>query len=135
MPTKADLKRLSKPLKLKVRTGDRVMIISGKDKGEVGFIAAVSPKESKVIVLKDNIENPEQPIPLNAAIRHRKAKTQGAKSARVMIPAPLHVSNVMVLDPVSNLPTRVGRKLEDGKLVRFAKSSGTVLPNPSQEKN
>lgn len=131
MPTKADIKRLSKPVKLKVRTGDRVMIISGKDKGEIGFIAAVSPKESKVIVLKENAENPEQPLPLNAAIKHRKAKTQGAKSARVQIPAPLHISNVMVLDPETNLPTRVGRKLQDGKLVRYAKASGKLLTSPA----
>ncbi len=107
------------------------MIISGKDKGEIGFIAAVSPKESKVIVLKENAENPEQPLPLNAAIKHRKAKTQGAKSARVQIPAPLHISNVMVLDPETNLPTRVGRKLQDGKLVRYAKASGKLLPSPA----
>jgi large subunit ribosomal protein L24 len=130
MPTKADIKRLSKPIKLKVRTGDRVMIISGKDKGEIGFIAACSPKESKVIVLKENAENPEQPIPLNAVIKHRKAKTQGAKSARVKIPSPLHVSNVMVIDPETGLPSRVGRRLEDGKMVRYSKDSGKVLPTP-----
>ncbi|MCC7231281.1 MAG: 50S ribosomal protein L24, partial [Fimbriimonadaceae bacterium] len=99
MPTKAELKQLAKHIKLKVRRGDTVMIISGKDKGEVGFVAAVSPKEQKVIVLKVNEDNPDQPLPLNAAIKHRKAKTQGEKSARIKIPVPLHVSNVMVVDP------------------------------------
>ena len=101
MPTKAELKQLAKHTKLKVRMNDKVVIISGKDKGEVGFIAAVSPKEQKVIVLKENEENPDQPFPLNAAIKHRKARTQNEKSARIKIPVPIHVSNVMVLDPTN----------------------------------
>jgi large subunit ribosomal protein L24 len=129
MPTKAELKQLAKPIKLKIRRGDKVMIISGKDKGEIGFVAAVSPKEQKVIVLKQNDENPEQPLPLNAAIKHRKAKMQGERSARIKIPVPLHISKVMVLDPTTNTPTRVGRRLEDGKLVRYSKKSGELLPN------
>jgi large subunit ribosomal protein L24 len=127
MPTKAELKLKATHIKLKVRKGDRVVIISGKDKGEIGYVAAVSPKEQKVIVLKDNDENPEQPIPLNAAIKHRKAKMQGQRSMRLRIPVPIHVSNVMVLDPKSGEATRVGRRLEDGKLVRYAKKSGEKL--------
>jgi large subunit ribosomal protein L24 len=129
MPTKADLKALANPVKLKVRKGDKVMIISGKDKGEIGFIAAVAPKENKVIVLKENEENASQPLPLNAAIKHRKAKTQQERSARIRIPVPIHVSNVMVLDPKTNEPSRVGRRLEDGKLVRYAKKSGELVPS------
>jgi large subunit ribosomal protein L24 len=128
MPTKAELKRVGKPIRLKVRKGDKVVIISGKDKGEVGFVAAVSPKEQKVIILKENPENAEMPLPLNAAIKHRKAKMQGERSARIKIPVPIHVSNVMVLDPVSNEATRVGRRRTDaGKLERYAKKSGQVL--------
>jgi large subunit ribosomal protein L24 len=128
MPTKAELKQQKQHIKLKVRKGDKVMIISGKDKGEVGFVAAVSPKEQRVIVLKENEENPDQPLPLNAAIKHRKARMQGERSVRLRIPAPIHVSNVMVLDPDTNQPTRVGRrKSDDGKLVRYAKKSGKEL--------
>lgn len=128
MPTKAELKKLGKPLKLKIRRGDKVMIIAGKDKGQVGFVAAVSPKENKVIVLKDNPENPEQPLPLNQVIKHRKARNQGERSARIALPAPINVSNVMVLDPKTGQPTRIGRKLdENGKLVRFAKKSGEIV--------
>src|SRR5690349_17305924 len=127
MPTKAELKLKGKNIKLKVKTGDAVVIISGKDKGEVGFVAAVSPKENKVIVLKNNDENPDQPLPLNAAIKHRKAKTQGEKSARIKIPVPINASNVMLIDPKTNKPTRVGRRLEDGKLVRYAKKSGETI--------
>ena len=126
MPTRAELKANAKPIKLKVRKGDRVVIISGKDKGETGFVAAVSPKERKVIVLKENPENPEQPIPLNAAIKHRKAKRQGERSARFQIPVPLDASNVMVIDDKGQ-PTRVGRRKEEGKLVRYSKKSGNVI--------
>jgi large subunit ribosomal protein L24 len=129
MPTKAELKQKATHIKLKVRKGDMVMIISGKDKGEIGRVFAVAPKEQKVIVLKDNEENPEQPLPLNAAIKHRKAKTQGQRSARVRIPVPIHVSNVMILDPKTGQPTRVGRRTEDGKIVRYAKKSGEIVPD------
>ncbi|MDH4388912.1 MAG: 50S ribosomal protein L24 [Fimbriimonas sp.] len=129
MPTKADLKRLANPVKLKVRRGDKVMIIAGKDKGKKGFIAAVSPKENKVIVLAENPENAEQPMPLNAVIKHRKAKQQGERSARIQLPAPLNISNVMVLDPKTGEPTRVGRRKEGDKLVRYAKKSGTTIKN------
>ncbi|MBS1719459.1 MAG: 50S ribosomal protein L24 [Armatimonadetes bacterium] len=127
MPTKAEIKALAKKPKLKVRKGDKVMIIAGKDKGQIGFIAAVAPKEGKVIVLKENDENPDQPLPLNAVIKHRKPRTQGERGARVSLPAPLDASNVMVLDPKSGEPTRIGRKKEGGKIVRYAKKSGTVL--------
>jgi len=127
MPTKAEIKQKATHIKLKVRKGDKVVIISGKDKGEIGFVAAVSPKDQKVIVLKENEENPEQPFPLNAAVKHRKARNQGERSMRIKIPVPIHVSNVMVIDATTNLPTRVGRRLEDGKLVRYAKKSGNKL--------
>lgn len=136
MPTKAELKQQAQHIKLKIRKGDRVVIISGKDKGEIGFVAAVSPKEQKALVLKDNDENPEQPLPLNAAIKHRKARTQGERSARYKIPAPIHVSNLMVIDPATNKPTRIGRRKDEasGKLVRYGKKSGKVIPDaPAME--
>jgi large subunit ribosomal protein L24 len=113
--------------KMKVRKGDLVMIISGRDRGETGFIAAVLPERNKVIVLKENEENPDQPLPLNAAIRHRKARTTAEKSARIRIPLPIHVSNVKVLDPKTGEPTRIGRRKEDGKIVRYAKKSGQTI--------
>lgn len=129
MPTKAELKLQKQHIKLKIRKGDKVMIIAGKDKGQIGFVAAVAPKEQKVMVLQENPENPEEYLPLNAAIKHRKARYQGERSARVRIPVAIHVSNVMVLDPKTNEPTRVGRKKEDGKIVRYAKKSGDLIPS------
>ncbi len=135
MPTKADIKRLATHIKPKIRKGDRVMIISGKDKGQVGFVAAFSPKEERVIILQDNPENADQPLPLNAAIKHRKARTQGEKSARFKIPVPIHMSNVMVLDPKSNEPTRLGRRKEGDKMVRYSKKSGdTLIDLPNLDK-
>ena len=114
MPTKAELKQEAKHIKLKVRKGDQVVIISGKDKGEKGFVYAVSPKEQKAIVLKVNEDNADQPLPLNAAIKHRKARSQAEKSARIKIPVPIHVSNLMVLDPKDGVATRVGRPVAFG---------------------
>lgn len=136
MPTKKELKQLSQHIKLKVRTGDKVVIIAGKDKGQVGFIAAVAPKEQKCIVLQENPENAEQPIPLNRVIKHRKAKMQGERSARIALPAPIHISNVMVLDPSTSKPSRLGRRKEGDKIVRYAKKSGNTLkdtPNITKE--
>ncbi len=127
MPTKAELKLKGKKVKLKVRTGDKVVVIAGKDKGQIGFIAAVSPEDMKAIVLQENPENPEQPQPLNAATKHFKAKFQGQKSARIRIPVPIHVSNLMVIDPNTDEPTRIGRRKEGDKIVRYAKKSGKTL--------
>lgn len=127
MPTKAELKQQKKAPKVKIRKGDEVMIISGKDKGERGYVYAVSPKENKAIVLKQNEENPDIPLPLNAVVKHRKARVQGEKSARMRIPAPIHLSNLMVIDPKTGEPTRVGRRKEGEKIVRYAKKSGELL--------
>ncbi|MCC6402421.1 MAG: 50S ribosomal protein L24 [Fimbriimonadaceae bacterium] len=137
MPTKAEIKAAKKPIKSKVRTGDKVIIIAGKDKGQIGIVAALSPKERKAIVIQENPENPEQPIPLNAVTKHRKAKYQGQQSARIRMPAPLDLSNLMVIDPASDQPSRIGRREEKGKLVRYAKKSGKTIvdkPNISKEK-
>lgn len=133
--TKKEIKQKAQHVKLKVRKGDFVRIVAGKDKGQEGFIAVVLPDKQKVIVLQNNDENPDRPLPLNAAIKHRKAKMQGEKSARMRIPVPIHISNVMVLDPKTKEPTRVGRRLEDGKVVRYAKKSGDLIPDqPVMEK-
>lgn len=131
MPTQK-FNELKVAKKLKVRTGDKVVIIAGKDKGETGFVAAVSPKEQKVIVLKENAENPDQPIPLNAKVKHRKPRAQGERGARILLPSPIHVSNVMVVDPNSDAPSRVGRRKEGEKIVRYAKKSGkTIVDTPN----
>src|SRR5688572_21073412 len=125
--TKSEIKARADAPKLKVRKGDRVMIISGKDKGQVGFIDKVFPQRQRVVVLQENQDNPDQPLPLNAAIKHKKARMQNEKSARIKIAMPVHVSNVMVLDPKNDAPSRVGRRKEGDKLVRYAKKSGELI--------
>lgn len=133
--TKKEIKQREAGVKLKVRKGDAVRIISGKDKGQTGFIAMVLTKKQSVIVLQANDENPDQPLPLNAAVKHKKAKYQGEKSARIRIPVPIHVSNVMVIDPKTGEPTRVGRRKEGDKVVRYSKKSGELIPDePVMEK-
>lgn len=133
MPTKAELKLKKKGQpKLKLRQGDQVVIIAGKDKGERGYIAKISPVENKAFVLKDNPENPDAPLPLNAVIKHKKAKYQGEKSDRVRLPAPIHVSNLMLIDPNSGEPSRVGKRKEGDKTVRYAKKSGKTLKDQPQ---
>jgi large subunit ribosomal protein L24 len=137
MPTKAELKHIANLPKCKFRTGDKVLVIAGKDKGQTGFIAALDPKEQKAIVLQDNPENPDQPLPLNAVVKHKKAKFQGEKSSRFKMPAPIHLSNLMVLDPDKGEPTRVGRRVEKGKLVRYSKKTGKTIkdtPNIEEKK-
>ena len=131
MPTKAEVKRRSSKPKLKIRKGDKIVIIAGRDMGQEGYVEAVEPDKLKALVLQDNPENPDQPLPLNTAIKHRKARYQGEKSARMRIPVPIHISNLMVLDPESGEPTRVGRRIEDGKLVRFGKKSGKTIVDAS----
>ncbi len=131
MPTKAELKRRASLPKLKIRKGDKIVITAGRDKGEEGYVLAISPKKLKALVLQDNPENPDEPLPLNTAVKHRKAKFQGEKSARMRIPVPIHISNLMVLDPESGEPTRIGRRIEDGKLVRYGKKSGKTIDDPS----
>ena len=131
MPTKAELKRRASQPKLKIRKGDKIVITAGRDKGEEGYVLAISPRKLKALVLQDNPENPDEPLPLNTAVKHRKAKFQGEKSARMRIPVPIHISNLMVLDPESGEPTRIGRRIEDGKLVRYGKKSGKTIDDPS----
>lgn len=135
MPTKAELKARSKKPKLKIRRGDQVLVISGKDKGQMGVVAAVDPKSLRAVIYQPNPEDEEQPIPLNVAVKHRKARYQGERSGRFRIAAPIHISNLMVVDPETNEPTRIGRRREESegkaKIVRYFKKSGRTIVDVS----
>lgn len=105
---------------MKLRKGDKVMVMAGKDKGKTGVIEAVLPKQNRVVVGGANI------------VKKAVKATQSTKQAGLVErPAPLHASNVMAIDPKSNKPSRVGYKLikRAGKQskVRIAKKSGTEL--------
>ncbi|MFC0190560.1 50S ribosomal protein L24 [Fictibacillus aquaticus] len=98
-----------------VKKGDKVQVISGKDKGKQGVILAAFPKESRVLVEGVNVVK-----------KHSKPSQANPQGGIVSMEAPIHVSNVMPLDPKTGVPTRVGYKEVDGKKVRVAKS-GEVL--------
>lgn len=102
--------------KLKVKKGDKVVVMTGRDKGRQGEIVKVLPNENRVIV--DGV---------NVVKRHtRPSQTQAG--GIVEKSASIHVSNVAIVDPKDSKPTRVGyRTLEDGRKVRYAKSSGEVI--------
>ena len=100
----------------KIRKGDKVVVLSGKDKGKTGEVTRAMPKDGKVIVAGVNI-----------ATRHRKptqANPQGGLERRE---APLHVSKVAVADPKTGQPTRVRFETKDGKKVRVAAKSGELI--------
>ncbi|PLR77875.1 50S ribosomal protein L24 [Bacillus sp. V3-13] len=99
-----------------VKKGDKVMVISGKDKGKTGTILAAFPKQSRVLVEG-----------INVVKKHSKPSQANPQGGIISLEAPIHVSNVMPIDPKSGEPTRVGYKEVDGKKVRIAKKSGEVL--------
>jgi large subunit ribosomal protein L24 len=103
----------------RIRKGDQVMVISGKDRGKTGTVLAVIPKKERVTVEG-----------LNMIKRHqRPTQTAGGQRGGGVIEreGPIHVSNVMLVDPKDGKPTRVGIAIEDGKRLRVAKRSGAHL--------
>jgi large subunit ribosomal protein L24 len=123
-------KHMPKPktrVKLKLKTGDAVEIISGKDKGARGRIVKVLTKKMMVLVEGHEKDKDGNSIPLNAVTKHYKARTATEQSQKMRVAAPLHISKVMLIDPHSDKPTRVGRRLEGDKLVRYAKKSNETI--------
>lgn len=99
-----------------VKKGDKVMVISGKDKGKTGVILAAYPKKNRVLVEGVNIVK-----------KHAKPSQLNPQGGIISQEAAIHVSNVMPIDPKSGQPTRVGYTEVDGKKVRVAKKSGEKL--------
>ncbi|MCJ8009714.1 50S ribosomal protein L24 [Lederbergia wuyishanensis] len=99
-----------------VKKGDKVMVITGKDKGKTGTVLAAFPKKDRVLVEGVNIVK-----------KHSKPSQDNPQGGIISKEAAIHVSNVMVLDPKTNEPTRVGYDVVDGKKVRVAKKSGVAL--------
>jgi len=102
--------------KAKLRTGDKVIIIAGKDKGKSGAIKEMLLKKDKVVVEGFNM------------VKKHVKPSNDDPGGIVEVEAPIHISNVMLLDPKDGkTPTRVGRRIEDGKSVRFAKKSQEII--------
>ncbi|MEM0950411.1 MAG: 50S ribosomal protein L24 [Pseudomonadota bacterium] len=98
----------------KLKKGDKVVVLAGKDKGKEGEISSVSPKTGKAVV--DGI---------NISIRHTR-QTQNSQGGRIPQAMPIDLSNLALLDS-NGKATRVGFRVEDGKKVRFAKTTGDVI--------
>jgi len=102
--------------KMKLKKKDRVIVIAGKDKGKVGEITAVLPKENRVVVAG-----------INMISRHTKPSQANAQGGIVRREASIHASNVAHLDPKDNKPVRVGFKMVKDQKVRVAKRSGEEI--------
>ncbi|MCT4333122.1 50S ribosomal protein L24 [Paracoccus sp. YLB-12] len=98
----------------KLKKGDKVVVLAGKDKGKQGEITAVMPKDNKAVV--DGV---------NVAIRHTR-QSQNSQGGRVPKAMPIDLSNLALMDK-NGKATRVGFREEDGKKVRFAKTTGDVI--------
>ena len=102
--------------KMKIRKGDQVVVITGRDRGKKGEVVRVLPSENRVVVQGVNM------------IKRHTRPSAGSPGGIVEREAPIHVSNLAIEDPRDGAPSRVGFKvLEDGRKVRFAKRSGEVI--------
>jgi large subunit ribosomal protein L24 len=101
----------------RLRKGDRVVVISGAEKGKRGEIVRMLPKADRAVVQG-----------VNVATKHTKARGIGQPGGIVQQEASIHLSNLMLVDPVSDKATRVGfRVLDDGRKVRVARVTGGVI--------
>ncbi len=100
---------------MKIKKGDQVIVITGRDKGKTGEVVKAMPKENKVVVQG-----------INMVKRHTKPSQESAGGI-ISKESPIHVSNVALIDPKSGKATRVGFKVENGQKVRVAKRSGEVI--------
>lgn len=101
---------------MKLKKGDNVIIIAGKDKGKKGKILSAFPSECRVVIEGANVSKV-----------HEKGRAKGSAGQIVERAMPLHASNMMILDPKDNKRTRIGIKEIAGKNVRIAKKSGNEI--------
>ncbi|MCS7300668.1 MAG: 50S ribosomal protein L24 [Fimbriimonadales bacterium] len=111
------VRKLERPLRMKIRTGDLVEVISGKDKGQRGRVQRVLPRENRVVVEG-----------LNLVWKHQKPRMLNQKGNKIQMPAPLFASKVMLVCPHCDKKTRVGRiRGQDGKLYRVCKKCNEMI--------
>ncbi|HEY5817879.1 MAG TPA: 50S ribosomal protein L24 [Mesorhizobium sp.] len=99
----------------KIRKGDKVVVLTGKDKGRNGEVLRVMPKDDKAVVRGVNM------------IRRHQKQTQSQEGGIISKEAPIHLSNIAIVDPKDGKATRIGFEVRDGKKVRIAKRSGAVI--------
>jgi large subunit ribosomal protein L24 len=101
---------------MKLKKGDNVIIIAGKDKSKKGKIVKVLPALNKVVVEG-----------LNLTKKHQRPRKSGEKGQIIKIAMPIHASNVQILDPKTEKPSRIGKKEVGGKMVRIVKKSNQEI--------
>jgi len=112
-------KQINKGGKLHIRKGDTAIVIAGDDKGKKGKVLEVVKEKNRVIIEK-----------VNMITKHVKPSANHPEGGIEKTEAPIHISNIMIVDPATGEPTRVGRKLNaDGKLQRFSKKTGELIKN------
>lgn len=112
-------KTKKRPTKLHVKKGDTVKVISGNYKGKTGKIVEVQVEENKAVVEG-----------INMVKRHRKPSATNPQGGVEEKEAPIHISNLMLVDPANGQPTRIGRKVDEkGKLQRYSKKTGEIIKN------
>jgi large subunit ribosomal protein L24 len=99
----------------KIKKGDRVVVLTGKDRGKSGEVLAVLPAKSRALVQGINL------------VRRHQRQTPSQDAGIITRPAPIHISNLALADPKDNKPTRVGFIVSDGEKKRVAKRSGEVI--------
>ena len=101
--------------KFHIKKGDRVLVIAGANKGTQGEVLEILPHKNRAIVEEVNI------------VKKHKKPTQDNPGGIIEMAAPVHISNLMLIDPRNGEPTRVGRKQVDGKSVRYSKKTGETI--------
>jgi large subunit ribosomal protein L24 len=102
-------------VKLKIKKGDKVVVIAGRDKGKQGEVLSVSPTDNRAVVGGVNV------------VKRHQRQTANQEGGIVSKSLPIHISNLALRDPKDGKPTRVGFKMVGDKKVRFAKRSGEVI--------
>jgi large subunit ribosomal protein L24 len=101
--------------KLKIKKGDKVIVIAGRDKGKQGEVLSVSPSDNRAVVSGVNV------------VKRHTRQTASQEGGIVSKSLPVHVSNLAIRDPKDGMPSRIGYKMVGDKKVRFAKRSGEVI--------
>jgi large subunit ribosomal protein L24 len=101
---------------MKIRKGDKILVITGKDKGRESTVVRVLPKESKVVIDGVNIKK-----------KTERSKKKAGKGQIIDKALPIHISNVMLIDPKSKKRTRAGFEIKAGKKTRIARKSGSAI--------
>ena len=118
-------RKTEKQTKLHIIKGDKVVVISGADKGKTGVVQKVLLGQAKAIVLSDGTEDKTK---INLKTKHMKPDAQNPKGGIVKIEAPVRVSKLMVIPNGEKDATRIGRKIDkDGNLVRYSKKTNKIL--------